>query len=344
MIFKRVSGLLVIFVFLLNSVGCGMKKETEELKIGITIYKQEDKFISYIIKEIEEYAVKKENETGKKITVNIVDAKGNTTAQNNQVDKFLSQDYDVICVNIVDRTAAAMIINKAKKSDVPVIFFNREPVEEDIKLWDKVYYVGAKAEMSGNIQGKIIADEYYKNKELVDKNNDDKIQYVMLEGEPEHQDSLIRTESTIKTLVTRGIDVEKLADDSANWQNAQAYEKISQWINEYGDSIEVVFSNNDDMAIGAIRAYENANIPLDERPLIVGIDGIPEALVNIKEGKMKGTVFNNYKIQADEIIDISYDLWNEKNLGINYNNKRDRYFKYHYEIITEENLDAYLKE
>ena len=91
------------------------KEEDSELKIGIAVYKQEDKFISCMVKAIEEYVIKKENDTNSKITINIVDAKGNTTAQNNQVDKFLNQDYDIICVNIVDRTAASTIINKAKK-------------------------------------------------------------------------------------------------------------------------------------------------------------------------------------------------------------------------------------
>lgn len=342
-VIKKSSKILLIIFILFCFTDCELseffrKEEENELKIGITVYKQEDKFISYMIKAIEEYVIKKENETNSKITINIVDAKGNTTAQNNQVDKFLKQDYDIICVNIVDRTAASIIINKAKKHDIPIVFFNREPVEEDINLWNKVYYVGAIAQMAGDIQGKIIAEEYKKNKGIVDKNNDDKIQYVMLEGEPEHQDSLIRTEATITSVVSEGIEVDKLDDYSANWQNLQAYEKTTQWINEFGEKIEVIFSNNDDMAIGAIKAYENVGIALEDRPLIVGIDGIPEALTCIKDRTMKGTVYNNYIEQAKKVVDKCYELWS-KDEG---DETIRKYFKSSYEKITEENVNEYI--
>lgn len=346
--FKRFSELFLIIIFLgVNFSGCGevkvvSKEKGEELKIGITVYKQEDKFISCMINAIEEYVIKKENQTKSKITINIVDAKGNATSQNNQVDKFLTQGYDIICVNIVDRTAASVIINKAKKYDIPVIFFNREPVEEDINLWNKVYYVGAKAEMSGYMQGKIVLDEYNKDNMSVDKNNDGKLQYVMLEGEPEHQDSLIRTESTIKKITSVGIEVEKLASDSANWQNSQAYEKTSQWINEFGDKIEVVFSNNDDMALGAIHAFENSNISLENRPIIVGIDGIPEALTAIKNGSMKGTVFNDYITQAKEMIDICYDLKYDENSKLIREINNTKSFKTSYKKITNDNVENYI--
>lgn len=347
--FKRVNEITLIIILIgCSFIGCsnniGAKTEkSNELKIGITVYKQEDKFISCITNTIEEYVIKKENETKSKITINVTDAKGNSTLQNSQVDKFLSENYDIICVNIVDRTSASVIINKAKKYDVPVIFFNREPVEEDINLWDKVYYIGAKAERSGSIQGEIVLDEYNKNNSGVDKNNDGKIEYVMLEGEPEHQDSLIRTESTIKKLTNFGIEVEKLASDSANWQSSQAYEKTTQWINEFGNKIEVVFSNNDDMALGAISAFENANIKLEDRPIIVGIDGIPEALNCIKEGTLKGTVFNDYIGQAEMMIDISYDLKYNEDSKLLKEFSNIRQFKTNYKKITSENVDNYIK-
>ena len=348
--FKRVSRIiLVIVVISVNLTECAynigtVSKNNDELKIGITVYKQEDKFISCMVNAIEEYVIKKENETKSKITVNIVDAKGNSTYQNNQVDKFLSEDYDIICVNIVDRTAASVIINKAKKYDTPVIFFNREPVEEDINLWEKVYYVGANAEISGEIQGEIVLDKYNEDNFSVDINQDGKIQYVMLEGEPEHQDSLIRTDSTIKKITNLGIEVEKLASYSGNWQSSQAYEKTTQWINEFSNKIEVIFSNNDDMALGAISAFENENINIEDRPIIVGIDGIPEALNCIKNGTLKGTVFNDYIRQAKMIVDIAYDLkYNEDSKLMEEVNETHE-FKTSYKKITNENVDKYIKE
>ena len=166
----------------------------------------------------------------------------------------------------------------------------------------------------------------------------------MLEGEPEHQDSLIRTESTIKNITNFGIEVEKLASDSANWQSSQAYEKTTQWINEFGDKIEVVFSNNDDMALGAISAFENANVRLEDRPIIVGIDGIPEALKCIKEGTLKGTVFNDYIAQTKMMIDIAYDLKYNEDSKLLKDISDTRQFKTTYKKITIENVDNYIKD
>ena len=264
---KRLSRVLTMFSIFASLSACTANanaikysNEVKEIKIGVTVYKEDDTFISTITKNIEEIAKEKEGEGKYKITINVLDAKGSLNNQSNQVDKFVAQNYDVICVNMVDRTAASMIIDKAKAANIPIIFFNREPVEEDMARWNKLYYVGSQAEQSGEMQANIIINAYKKDMHKIDKNGDGKIQYVMLEGEPGHQDTSIRTEYCIKTITKNGIELEKLADDTANWQSDQASTKMTQWIKEFGDKIEVVFSNNDDMALGAINAINNANI------------------------------------------------------------------------------------
>ena len=85
------------------------------------------------------------------------------------------------------------VITKETASIIPIIFFNREPVEEDLMRWDKLYYVGGKAKQSGELQGELAAD-FIKVNPQADRNNDGKIQYVILEGEMGHQDAIIRTE------------------------------------------------------------------------------------------------------------------------------------------------------
>lgn len=336
---------MVFIVTLLSSCAVSTRKYTsgvKEIKIGVTLYKQEDIFIAAIAKNIEEIAKEKESEGKYKITVNVLDAKGNLNNQNNQVDKFIAQDYDVICVNLVDRTSASVIIDKAKAANKPVIFFNREPVEEDMERWNKLYYVGAHAEESGKMQADIIIDAYKNDKKKVDKNGDGKIQYVMLEGEQGHQDSSIRTEFCIKTITENGIELEKLADDTANWDSAQATTKMTQWIKNFGDKIEVVFSNNDTMALGALSALDNLKIT-ENRPLIVGIDGLPEALKAVKNGSMAGTVINDSKGQADSIFNIAYDLATSGNISSIKNLERGKYIKTSHTKVTQDNIDSFIE-
>jgi methyl-galactoside transport system substrate-binding protein len=292
--------------------GCALQTSSEseshmrQIKIGMTLYRQDDTFISTIQKHFEAIVKSREASENVKIIVNILDGKGNQGVQNDQVDKFLSQGYDVICVNEVDRTAASVIIDKAKSADIPVVFFNREPVEEDLQRWEKVYYVGSDAREAGQMQGQVVVKTYQSSPQTVDRNGDGRLQYVMLEGEQGHQDALIRTEYSVKEVTNAGVEVEKLANETANWQRSQAAAIMSRWIEDLGDRIEVIFCNNDDMALGAIDAYSAAE--LDQLPVIVGIDTTPPALEAIKDRTLTGSVLNDSKGQAEAIFNIAYAL------------------------------------
>jgi methyl-galactoside transport system substrate-binding protein len=343
---KNYKGLIVFGALMFSTSiisGCSEEykvNKKNEIKIGVTLYKQDDTFIASISSYLEEISKEKEQKEDIKIQLDFVDAKGSLTNQGNQIDKFIKQDYDIICVNLVDRTAAATIIDKAKSANVPLVFFNREPVEEDLNRWNKVYYVGAQARRSARMQAEIVIEEWTKNKSKIDKNGDNKIQYVMLEGEPGHQDALIRTEYCIKDIDDYGIELEKLADDSANWQSDQAISKMNQWIQEFGDEIEVVFSNNDVMSLGAIHSINSTDV-FSEKPIVVGIDGIKEALEAVQKGELTGTVISDAKVQAKAIFDISYSLAR----GLDVNNVQGingKYVKTQHTKVTSKNVDGYL--
>ena len=121
--------------------------------------------------------------------------------------------------------------------------------------WDKLYYVGGDAAQSGTLQGEIAA-EIICGDYAADRNSDGKIQYVLLEGEAGHQDAIMRTDSVVSTIQTEGIILEKLSYQFANWNRGQAENKMTQLINRYGTDIELVISNNDEMALGAAAAYD----------------------------------------------------------------------------------------
>ncbi|AYE35587.1 galactose ABC transporter substrate-binding protein [Clostridium septicum] len=343
-IIKKFIGFLPITLILTSLYSCNTNTKVidKEIRIGVTLYKQDDTFISNIAKNIEELGKNKESSENSKITIDFEDAKGSPINQGNQVDKFINQGYDVICVNLVDRTAASTIIDKCKGANIPIIFFNRELVEEDMNRWDKIYYVGAKARQSGEMQGEIIVDEYNKNPLDVDKNGDGKIQYVILEGEPGHQDTTLRTEYCTKVIMENGIELEKLASDNANWQRGQGSTKMSQWINEFGNEIEVVFSNNDEMALGAIHALNSMNI-LTNKPLIVGIDGIKDALEAVKNGEMTGTIISDSLAQANAIFNIAYILSTGGDVNSIDGLDENRYIKTSHTKITIDNVDLYLE-
>ena len=278
------------------------------LRIGVALYQQEDTFIDTVGRELQRVALEKEQEQNVKLNLYLTDGKESQTAQNEQVDRFLERGYDVICVNIVDRTAAAVIIDKAQAAGVPVIFFNREPVEEDLRRWKHAYYVGLPAGDAGILQGELVLDAWQTHSDALDRSGDGVIQYVMLEGEPGHQDALLRTEYCISTLEKAGVAAEKLASGAANWQRGQANIKMRQWLRDFGENIEVVFANNDDMALGAIDACEEAGLDKNTMPFIVGVDATPPALEALREGTLKGTVRNDASGLAQSILDLAVSL------------------------------------
>jgi methyl-galactoside transport system substrate-binding protein len=253
-------------------------------------------------------AKEKEAETGISILIDVQNAAGSQSEQNNQIEDFINSGCDILCVNLVDRTDPTMIIDKAKSADVPVIFFNRELVEEDLERWEKLYYVGAAALESGILQGEIVVEAYQNTPENLDRNGDGILQYVILEGEAGHQDAIIRTEYSVNTIVEKDIAVEKLGHTIANWNRGQAQAKMQQWLETLGDKIELVLANNDDMALGAIDACKAAGLSLSEIPFIVGIDGTEAAMEALEEGWLSGTVFNDSDGQARQMLLLAYDL------------------------------------
>ena len=312
------------------------EQQIETVRIGVATYRSDDTFITALCDDLERVSKQMESETGKKIILNIADGKNSQSNQNDQVDNFISRSYDVICVNMVDRTVAAVIIDKAKRADIPVVFFNREPVEEDIRMWDRAYYVGTDAKESGIMQGQIILNALKKDAGI-DKNGDGKLQYVMLEGEQAHQDSLIRTEYSVKTITAGGVQMEKLANDTANWQRSLGTAKMTSWLDQFGDEIEVVLSNNDDMALGAIDALKAQDM-LENGPVVVGVDGTLAALEAIQNGEMLGSVVNDAQLQAQAMLDIACALTEGSDPQQVVEGMNGQYVRAPHRIVTKENV------
>lgn len=313
---KLLGGVAVALLFasgVLVMLSQGEEKETERsaLRIGVTLYRGDDPFINSIRSQLEEKAKHYERESGIKVVLEVADAKENQNTQNNQVDRFLSLDYDAICVNMVDRSAASYVINKAMDADVPVVFFNREPVEEDMKRWERLYYVGEDARESARLQGNILVDAYREDTKTLDLDGDGKVSYVLLEGESSHQDSLIRTEQATQTLKEGGVPLERLTGGIANWDRSQAAALMDQWIETYKDEIEVVICNNDEMALGAADALKRAGNTRSVK--IVGIDGTPQGLDGLKQGLIYGTV----QCDSEEYAGVIFELAAGEALGQN---------------------------
>lgn len=328
---RWILGAVILGICAIGS-GCGSSEETEKdsMRIGVSLYRGDDTFINNIRQELETCAKEYEQETGIKVHLDVEEAKGNQYTQNNQVERFIALDCDVLCINPVDRTAASAVIDKAMAGNVPVVFFNRQPVEEDMNRWDELYYVAASAKESAVLQGQIVVDSYREDPSLLDSDGDGVISYVLLEGESSHQDSLIRTEWSIQTLKDAGVPIERITGGIANWERSQASALMEQWLAQYPDTIELVICNNDDMALGAIDAMERAGVSGIQ---VVGIDGTTPGLRAVESGKMMGTVSSDKEAYAQAIFTIAADKAVGKDVAEDIELENGKYYNCPQEIV-----------
>ena len=309
------------------------------IQVGVACYNQSDTFISELTDCFKEQLGLLENQ-GMTATVILKDAAGSQRTQDDQVKELIDGGCNVLCVNLVDRTDPSEIIDLARDHEVPIIFFNREPVAEDLMQWSGLYYVGADAEQSGVMQGELAAD-VIKADRRIDKDGDGKIQYVVLEGEAGHQDAIIRTEKVADTLKSQGIQLEKLSYGVANWNRAQAENRMTQMIGQHQNRIELVLANNDDMALGAIDAYTKLNITQSTFPVFFGIDGTEEGLKAVVDSKMAGTVYNDKEGQAEAMAKLAAALVSGEGMDeIPFEDEKFIYLPY--EKITKDNAESFL--
>jgi methyl-galactoside transport system substrate-binding protein len=316
--------------------------DPSDITIGVCIYKFDDTFMT----GVRDQMTKEAEEMG--VTLNIVDSQNKQATQNEQVDTFLTKGVTALCVNPVDRTAAESLVKKAKDKNIPIVFINREPEADVLNSYDKAWYVGAKAEQSGTLSGELIVN-YFKEHPEADRNGDGKIQYVMLQGEPGHQDATLRTQYSIQALEDAGFETEKLAADTAYWDKAKATDLMNTFITSQGiEKIEAVLSNNDDMALGAIEALkahgynkgdESKYIP------VVGVDATAPALEAMKQGSMYGTVLNDAVNQGTAAVHIAVAAAQGKEITedtIGYELTDNKYVWIPYVQVTQDNYEDYM--
>lgn len=306
-----------------------------ENRIGVTIYKYDDNFMALMRKEID-----KEVANYKDIKLLMNDSQNSQATQNDQVDILLSKGVKVLAINLVDPSAAPTIISKAKADNIPIIFFNKDPGEKTISSYENAYYVGSDPKESGIIQGDLIAKQWKSNPQL-DLNKDGKIQYVLLKGEPGHPDAEVRTKYVIEELNKQGLRTEQLHLDTALWDAAQAKDKVDAWLSGPNkDKIEVIISNNDGMALGALEAARAHGKKLP----IFGVDALPEVLQLIKKGEIAGTVLNDGVNQGKAIVQLSQNLAVGKPVAENTHwQLKNRILRIPYVGVDKDNLSEFLK-
>ncbi|MBR2825033.1 MAG: substrate-binding domain-containing protein [Solobacterium sp.] len=226
---------------------------------------------------------------------------------------FITQKMDVIILNLVQTSSADAVIDKVVAAGIPLVLINREPLgdngDESYKgILDNatVCYIGADARQSGTYQGEIVAEL----PDHGDINGDGEIAYVMIEGDPENVDAQYRTEYSIKALTDAGYKVKELDDQVGNWAQAKGQEIAANALTQFGNDVEVIFCNNDAMALGAAAAITAAGRTVGKDIYLLGVDALEECVQMVNEGTMTGTVLNDHVGQSHTAVDVAIKALN----------------------------------
>ena len=296
--------------------------EAKTYKVGVSIYQYTDNFMTLYRNEIEAYFKSLETDEVK-YDIIMADGKNDMAEQTNQVRNFITQNVDVIILNLVQTSSADAVIDEIVAAGIPLVLINREPLayDADGNTLDEQYegildnaavcYVGADARQSGTFQGEMVAELENHG----DINGDGKISYIMIEGDPENIDAQYRTEFSVKALTDAGYEVECLDDQVGNWDQTKGQELCANALSKYGDKIEVVFCNNDAMALGAATAITAADRKVGENIYLLGVDALEEAVQLVKDGEMTGTVLNDQIGQSHTAVDVAIKLLNGEEIN-----------------------------
>jgi inositol transport system substrate-binding protein len=293
-----------------TSVKNDSQAEGKEIKIGVAILDYSDQFQTYILDGMEE----KEKELGD-MKITYADSKYDPGLQMNQVENFIASNVDVVVIGPVDEDSGATILKDCIEADIPVISYNRPFANQE----DAVSYVGSDTVVSGEIEMKAVAEK------LNGKGN-----IVVISGTYGHQATIDR-QAGYENILKDYPDIKIIAENTGNWYREEGMQVAENWI-QSGMEINAIVCHNDEMAIGAYMALEDAGKSDDI--FVAGIDGTEEALKYVKEGKLAISVFQDGRGQGSKAIEIAAKAARGEEV--------DKEYKIPYELITLENVDEFI--
>lgn len=292
---KKITLSLLCFLSLFS---LSHASESTKLDVDVFLYSENDDFIKKLSNDFNDSFIKQD--------YNIKTFYSNQDILREQigVKKSIKQKTSGIIVNAVDPKNVSHLIQFAKNSDKPIVFINRKPSDTDLKSYKKAFYVGTDGFNAGHLQADIVLSYYAKNK-AIDKDNDGVINYLLLKGEIDHQDTISRTQALEQHLASGDVKFKNIKTIVANWREDESYNKTFEYISNPVnlDKIEFIISNNDSMALGAINALKAISNNRCCIP-VIGVDGttIGHYLVNTEQ--MIATVNNNSSAQAIVALEI----------------------------------------
>ena len=303
-------------IALLFCLAAGCNKPPEQgatpgpkpIVIGVSVMNMANEYIVSLNDAMTAEAKKQ----GVQLIVN--DAQRSAERQVQQVETFIVQKVDAIIVNPCEFEASSPAVEKALAAGIPVVNVNSETKSKPDAL------VGSHDEESARLAMEYIAERLQGKGEV-----------LMMHGYMGQAAQLQRDRGAREVLAKRpGLHL--LAEQTAEWDRAKARTLMENWLQTHGDKISAVFAQNDEMAMGALLAIEQAK--KKGQIIVVGVDAIADALQAVKEGRLDATVFQDAAGQGSMAVQLAVKLAKKQPI------EKETYIPF--QLITKENVEKFL--
>ncbi|CAI8736604.1 sugar ABC transporter substrate-binding protein [Pseudomonas sp. fls2-241-R2A-110] len=284
-----------------------------DMKIGVSMSQFDDTWLTYLRESMD----KKAKAYPEGVKLQFEDARSDVVKQLSQVESFISQKVDAIVVNPVDTAATKKITEAAVKAGIPLVYVNRRP--DDLKLPKGVVTVASNDLEAGEMQMQYLADKMGGKGDI-----------VILLGDLANNSTTNRTKG-VKEVLAKYPNIKIEQEQTGIWLRDKGMTLVNDWLTQ-GRKFDAVVANNDEMAIGAAMALQQAGVDKGS-VLIAGVDGTPDGLNAIKKGSMAVSVFQDAKGQADGSIDTAVKMAR--------NEPVEQAVWVPYRLITPQNVDTF---
>ncbi|NKL36101.1 substrate-binding domain-containing protein [Rhizobium sophorae] len=248
-------------------------------------------------------------------------AKGDNELQKQQVQNLIADKVDAIILAVSDGDLGPQMTKMAADAGIPLVYINNVP-SNLLDLPDNQVVVASNEKESGTLETKQVC-ALLKGKGRV----------VVLMGEPFHAAARARTQDISDVIATpdcQGLQI--VERQAAYWSSDYADQQMQEWLSA-GVKFDAVIANNDEMALGAIRAMKKNNIPM-KNVVVAGVDATDDALAAMVAGDLDVTILQSAVGQGAAAVDAAVKLIRKE--------KVPRENNVPFELVTPENIATYL--
>jgi ribose transport system substrate-binding protein/inositol transport system substrate-binding protein len=248
-------------------------------------------------------------------------AKGDNEVQKQQVQKLIADKVDAIILAVSDGDLGPQMTKMAADAGIPLVYINNVP-SNLLDLPDNQVVVASNEKESGTLETKQVC-ALLKGKGRV----------VVLMGEPFHAAARARTQDISDVIATpdcKGLQI--VERQAAYWSRDYADQQMQEWLSA-GVKFDAVIANNDEMALGAIRAMKKAGMPMKD-VVVAGVDATDDALAAMVAGDLDVTILQSAVGQGAAAVDAAVKLIRKE--------KVPRENNVPFELVTPENIATYL--